>query len=447
MCVSNTPPNWPDAGLHPCVLREAASGRLVLWVPDEGEGDVWLRVSSAPQTAVVQRAGLSVLSATAIRARRRGGLWNALARRLRRGENARLWRLPSGDEAEQEGDRLADLLLVWSDDASSTPDESRIRTFWPEATRVRALGPRLFLVEGVVMPGAEGKAEAPPDDEPVQRQAEARLAAARQRGDMAQEATALADLGLSAFDDGQLPAAATHLEAALILARSARDPACESDVLGILGLIAIKASRPDEARHHFEQALALSRSAGDRFAEKLHLERLATVLAFQGEMTAASSALSDALALAHTLGDRTHEADLLWHLAILHAEAGRAPEAVQFGQAAIAELQAQGRTQAKVYSEHLDKFRRDAAGAAASTTPAGYLRMAISASQAFGRFVVSGLKTVSQATLRERLRRCGDCEQYTGTRCRVCGCFIQMKARLPHEACSLGRWTAELPPN
>jgi hypothetical protein len=106
--------------------------------------------------------------------------------------------------------------------------------------------------------------------------------------------------------------------------------------------------------------------------------------------------------------------------------------------AQVGRHEALGKPQARVYAEHLQKFLP------APTAP-GHLRMAVSAAQSFGRFVASGLKTVSAQTLRERLRRCADCGQYTGLRCRACGCFVSLKARLPHEDCSLGKWATDKP--
>jgi hypothetical protein len=45
--------------------------------------------------------------------------------------------------------------------------------------------------------------------------------------------------------------------------------------------------------------------------------------------------ISAALALARDLDDRAHEADLLWHMAVRHAEAGRREDALSHGQAAV----------------------------------------------------------------------------------------------------------------
>ena len=37
------------------------------------------------------------------------------------------------------------------------------------------------------------------------------------------------------------------------------------------------------------------------------------------------------------------------------------------------------------------------------------------------------------------IRTCAGCEHHTGVRCKLCGCFTNAKAWLPHEACPLGK--------
>jgi len=56
------------------------------------------------------------------------------------------------------------------------------------------------------------------------------------------------------------------------------------------------------------------------------------------------------------------------------------------------------------------------------------------------KFVSSGFKTASAATLEKRLGTCATCEHHTGIRCRLCGCFTGVKARMPHEHCPIGKW-------
>ena len=70
----------------------------------------------------------------------------------------------------------------------------------------------------------------------------------------------------------------------------------------------------------------------------------------------------------------------------------------------------------------------------------GILRMAVTAAISIAQFAGSGFKTVNSNTLGNRLRTCGSCEHHTGLRCKVCGCFTQVKARIKHEDCPIGKW-------
>jgi tetratricopeptide (TPR) repeat protein len=453
-------PNWRDVALRPGVLRESAldDSSLVLWLPVERDRSCqhWQRISTAPHADVGEHNGLVSIAATMIVARQPfRSTFRTLLHRFRRSSEARTWQLPNGEEAEQEGTRRMDVMLVWAID-NQLLDKARIQGQWPQCSRVELLGPRLFLVCGVASSPVQSRADSPSPELPSPRQAEERLAQARRNGDKVQVASLLADLGLLAFDEGNDPIATARLEESLALVRSLGDQAREGDVLGILGLVAFKAGRLDEARRHLEQALALVRAVGDRFTEKLTLERLATVQALHGELPTALSLLADALTLARTLGDRQHEANLLWHLAILQVESGQRGQAIDCGQQAIELLRTLGQPQTRVYAEHLQQYRdaeadgsslgklsgQNLPGSPLPPKHAGpsYLRMAVSAASALVQFVGSGLKTVPAETLEERMRRCGDCSHYTGMRCRVCGCFASLKARLPHEDCPLGQW-------
>jgi hypothetical protein len=66
--------------------------------------------------------------------------------------------------------------------------------------------------------------------------------------------------------------------------------------------------------------------------------------------------------------------------------------------------------------------------------------MALSATKAMAAFLGSGMETASDDSRRRRLTVCASCEHHTGVRCRHCGCFINVKARLPHERYPLSRW-------
>ena len=83
--------------------------------------------------------------------------------------------------------------------------------------------------------------------------------------------------------------------------------------------------------------------------------------------------------------------------------------------------------------------------AAESSAPpiaeSSFLEMAASFTTSMARFASSGFKTVDRGSFRVRLEQCLSCEHRQGSRCKACGCFFDLKARLPHEDCPIGCWT------
>ena len=467
------PPDWREITLHPGVLREAdpENNRLVVWLLAEADDrcQYWHRVSSVPRATIARDRDLCTVAATAIRARqpvRR--LFGRLLRRFRSTRDGS-WLLPNGETAEQCGERETDLLLVWAEDHNEPLDETRVQENWPQSARAQMLGPNLCLVWGVAAPAADGGARASASEECSPEHAAQRLTDARREGDRAKEASALADLGLLALEDGDAAGAVAHLEKAMALARALKDQPREGDILFDMARVMIRASQPEPARQYLEQALVLIRVAGDRYAEKLTLELLAKTHAMRGDRPAALGPLAEALALARTLGDRQHEAKLLWHTAVRQADLERREQAIGNAQAAVQLMENLGMPQARVYADVLRQYRTgkaeaawpdssvEMAGGGMGTTvlvsqpqagpeprreraEAGYVQMGLSAAKALAKFLGSGMKTVNAETLEERLQGCAGCDYYTGLRCRVCGCFAKLKARLPHEECPLGRW-------
>jgi hypothetical protein len=57
-------------------------------------------------------------------------------------------------------------------------------------------------------------------------------------------------------------------------------------------------------------------------------------------------------------------------------------------------------------------------------------------------FATSGFKTVDQAEQGRRLAICHECEffDHEQVRCRKCGCFANLKARLATEHCPIDKW-------
>ena len=68
------------------------------------------------------------------------------------------------------------------------------------------------------------------------------------------------------------------------------------------------------------------------------------------------------------------------------------------------------------------------------------LRMALSATKAMATFLGTGLKTATPETTQKRLQTCAACEHHTGMRCKICGCFTDVKSRLLYETCPIGKW-------
>ena len=471
-------PDWRKLSFNPDVLLEPVpdDGRLVLWLAGERDHgfQYWERIGTVARAAVVVDQGLCMIAATSIRARQRArGLLGNLWQRFREAAGE-VWTLPTGEAAEQCGERQTDLVLAWSDDEAAPLEEARLRRHWPEGRRFQQIAPDLFVVAGVQPPPTETALETALGC--PRAQGEQLLAAARQAGNRRAEATALTDLGIMAMSQGDAPQAIAHLQAALEIARQLGDRARESDVLGNLGLAALASSHPASARELFTHELTLAREAGDRFAEKLALERLGLTYAALRDHTRAFAYFDQALTLARALGDRQHEANLIWHQSVQYAELGQRDAAIMKAQSAIDLLQKMGKPQAELFTNHLRSYRLSEAGgtqdpglaaavpyggavtvgalmgynpqpeSAQAASGPGLLRMALSAARAMTTFFGAGFKTVPAAIQQKRLQTCATCEHHTGLRCRVCGCFTNIKTRLPHEECPIGKWPAGTSP-
>jgi tetratricopeptide (TPR) repeat protein len=464
-------PDWRTVTLDEGILCEVTPdpGRLVLWLPLGSEDGLrlWHRLSPVPGAPVSEVQGLCATPATVVRARQRRSLVARLLARWRGAAAAPTWILPDGTVAEQQGERQTDLLLVWSATEAAILVEERVRSCWPQATALRRLGQQLFLVSGVELPATD-TAGLPPPGSP-QEQAEWLLSAARRAGDRRREASALNDLGVVCTHQGEALRAVTLLQEALALAHELKDLTLEGDVRGNLGLAFLGTGQPRCALQLLEQALAQARAAEDRYAEKVALDHLGTALSALGDSGRALSAYGQALTLARELDDRRHEVDLLWQLATQHADLGGREDALALGQEAIELLRVLDHPHADWFADHLRRYQAgEAAAIPAAAGPSsgeqivggwtaksraeqgpasgpGLLRMAFTAAKAMVRFVTSGLKVVPTETRAGRLRVCAGCAQHTGMRCRVCGCFTAVKARLPHESCPLGKWPAEAP--
>jgi hypothetical protein len=464
-------PSRSAALLDGILSENSPGGGRVLWIPAgrAGRYRLWDRVSELPRAEFNGADGVVAAPATLVPTRRlRGALLGWLGRLLRT-PSGTTWLIPDGTSAEQYGPRRADLLLVWADNAAL--DEDRVRSIWPDAT-VRPLGPALYLLEGVTSPRQPDPAAPVAGPGCPRKLAEYLLAAARTANDRRKEVAALTDLGLIELHESHPGPAATLLGEALDGVRTLGDPTLECDVRVNLGLAITLAGEPRRAIPVLEEALAGARATGNRYAEKLALERLGVAHAHLSDPKKAADFFEQSLAVAVSVGDRGHQAELLWHLAIQRAETGQHDWTQSHARAAVELLTETGDPQAGVFAAYLQRFRtavapavdsRSDIGAPPSDEPWGgsivigpgspsphnlstaaagpsLLKMAFRAAKSAGRFVGSGLRTVPEADLQRRLRTCASCEYHTGLRCRLCGCFTNAKARLPHEECPAGKW-------
>jgi len=473
-------PDWQQVELGEGILREPTpdKNQIVMWVPADCEGGFlhWERISNLPGAEILadREQGVCVTAATSIRARQKAkGLFGKFLQPFRKSADGQTWLLPNGQSAEQVGNRQTDLMLVWAAEGANPLDEDHIQSLWPEGKRVRRIGSNLFVLAGVEQQAIGPAAPQPPPGNP-REQAERLLAAARQASDRRGEVSALTDLGILVRNSGDAQRAVALLEEALAIARQLGDRALEGDVLGNLALSMLLIGQPGRALQLLEQQLVEARQAGDRFQEKTALANLGFHFSHVGDQARSLTAYEQALALAREVRDRHHEADLLWYQAIQNAELGQRDRALAAGHAALDLFQQMRNPYVGLLSEHLEKYRTgDIASRLRATAEAGFgplagafggmwtmestgmgfepsggqaasgpglLRMALSASKSVAKFVSSGFKTASAATLEKRLRTCATCEHHTGVRCRLCGCFTGIKARMPHENCPIDKW-------
>jgi tetratricopeptide (TPR) repeat protein len=484
-------PNWRDFRLEEGVLAEPADDgrRLVIWLTTDRDTSFqyWQRIGSVAGADVAIVDGLYTTAATAIKARQSigglaGRLWDRLSLSLGRATRQRPFVLPNGAVAAQCGDRQTGLLLVWSDEHVDRLEPASLQARWPEARQIQKLGERLFVVLGLPRANqqrVQAFQELPmPTADSPRAYAETLLASARQAGARDREATALADLGMIALNEGKAKEAIESLEQALAITQAIGDTVRESDVVGNLGMAMLAVGQPQRARSMFEREFAQAQGAGDTFAQKIALERLGLACWNLRDFHGALRLFDQALTLARQVGDRHQEANLLWHQAIQLAELGQREPAIARAEESIALFKAMGRPQAASYGLYLQKYRMGLVDEGPSTAPAagalerspqaylggsmvasmmadqrsagataakpvagpGLLRMALSATKAMAGFASSGFKIAPPDLQRRRLETCAGCEHHTGVRCRICGCFTNVKSRLVHEDCPIGKW-------
>jgi tetratricopeptide (TPR) repeat protein len=481
-------PRCQDLVLTDGVFPEsiADENRIVVWRKCDRDGSFqyWERIGTVARSTAIARSGLCAMAATSIRAREWiGGALGKMLHSLRERKGNRAFPLPNGRSAEQCGERQADLLLVWASDPGQIPDLAVIKKEWPQAQRLHQLGEKLYLVGGVTTEADRTRAagNVADSDQPIseatpREDAERSLALAREAGDRHAETMALTDLGVIGMTEGDPQRAINFLEQALVLCRQLGDQDRECDILGNLGMALLGVRQPARAEELFQHHLAYARAKGDPYAEKLALERLAMAAGNLGDPNRAIALYEQALAVTRRVGDRHQEGNILWQQGIQFAELGRRDLAIAKAEEAVTLYKLLGKPQSSWYGAYLQKYRMGlvddspggasgggpgfsplsylgssivanamaqqpaGSGAAQSKQGPGLLRMAMSATKAMANFVGSGFKTAPPDVQRQRLQTCAACEHHTGLRCQICGCFTNVKSRMLHEDCPIGKW-------
>ncbi len=475
-------PDWSNLELGDGVLREPVreGNRLVFWLPESRDQDYqyWERIGTVPRAEIKVEHGFSMTPATSVRARQKlgGGLLGKLARKLGGTGGKESWTLPNGQAVEKCSELKTGLLLAWPENESVPLNEASVRAQWPELTRFQPVADRLFLLGGT----GPAKSTGQPSHGPARTTgteelgcpialAEQLLEAARQSGDRLKEAAALVDLGILTMNEGDPRKAVAHLEKAVELSRQLGNQARELDALHNLGFALLGAGQAPVARRVLEAALQLARQSGDPYAEKLIIERLGAAHLNMRDPFGALQLFDRALEMTRSAGDHQQETRVLWNQAIAFADLNQRDQAIAKAQESIDLLRKQGKPEASWYGAQLQRYRMDFAGLAgdgpgmfgstvatsgpmggtvmtatqAGADPAngpGLLRMAVSATKAMMKFIGSGLKTTAPDLQQRRLATCQTCEHHTGLRCRICGCFTNVKTRMAHEQCPIGKW-------
>ena len=149
------------------------------------------------------------------------------------------------------------------------------------------------------------------------------LGLARQLGDQAAEASALADLGDMQYMTGDYAASADSLGQALEVCRAEGNLLGEAEALRLLSYVQFETGEMTAATASLHRVLDCFRQLGDRAEEAITLGALGVVQQAMGDYEAAMSTQEQALALHRELGNRTGEANALNYLGAVQQTAGQ----------------------------------------------------------------------------------------------------------------------------
>lgn len=162
------------------------------------------------------------------------------------------------------------------------------------------------------------------------------LAAARETGDRALQASSLINLSAVHARTGRYDIATEQLQQAVQLCRDVGDTMELARALDGLGTVHGRTGRFVDAAAIFSETLVLCRRLGDRDGQSRALHNLGTVHGITGDYHTAESCFREALALCRALGDPLGEAYAVDNLGSVYCRISRYAEAVACHQQALA---------------------------------------------------------------------------------------------------------------
>ncbi|WP_338325664.1 tetratricopeptide repeat protein [Streptomyces hoynatensis] len=161
------------------------------------------------------------------------------------------------------------------------------------------------------------------------------LAAARQQGERAAEATLLEDLGMSHARLNDLAASEECHRSALAIRRDLGDRYGEAGSLNLLGLTYLNRRQLGAAQEHFEQAVALFQEVGNDPFVAVARANLALTHYRAGRLDTAEEIASRALAYQREVRNRMSEGNVLWTLSDIQCDRGDTEAALSTAQEAM----------------------------------------------------------------------------------------------------------------
>lgn len=161
-------------------------------------------------------------------------------------------------------------------------------------------------------------------------------AAARARGDVGGEATAMLAIGRARLALADQASARDALTASHALHRSIGDDRAEASTLDLRGTVGLTLADTRAALADFTRALALRRQRGDRPGEAQTLSNLGLLHSAMDDDEGALEHTEQAWQLFRSLGNQASEATVVHNLAEVYLRLGDGSRALQYGRMALA---------------------------------------------------------------------------------------------------------------